>query len=249
MAELYTKTSSGAERIDVSVPKIEERVTNLENNKLGKTEKAASALVADSANSIEGANVTGTVANATNAINAANATTATSATSASSVPWAGITNKPTFAVVATTGSYNDLKDRPKISSNILTKIFEFSNSIKTGNIITITGITPYKLLYINMFAHNASSPTALVSVTGVINTGIVTPPSYANPRYIQSSSINNDIIYKSSKDYSQNYYVKYSSGYTVVLPSSTSVSINIAIWNDDDSVSRYYHPCKVVAYQ
>lgn len=30
MAELYTKTSSGVERIDVSVPKIEERVTNLE---------------------------------------------------------------------------------------------------------------------------------------------------------------------------------------------------------------------------
>lgn len=49
MAELYTKTSSGVERINVSVPKIEERVTNLENNKLGKTEKAASALVADSA--------------------------------------------------------------------------------------------------------------------------------------------------------------------------------------------------------
>lgn len=49
MAELYTKTSSGVERIDVSVPKIEERVTNLENNKLSKTEKASSALVADSA--------------------------------------------------------------------------------------------------------------------------------------------------------------------------------------------------------
>lgn len=49
MTELYTKTSSGVERINISVPKIEERVTNLENNKLGKTEKAASALVADSA--------------------------------------------------------------------------------------------------------------------------------------------------------------------------------------------------------
>lgn len=49
MTELYTKTSGGVERIDVSVPKIEERVTNLENNKLGKTEKATSALVADSA--------------------------------------------------------------------------------------------------------------------------------------------------------------------------------------------------------
>lgn len=117
MADLYTKTSSGVERIDVSVPKIEERVTNLENNKLGKTEKATSALVADSANSIEGANVKGTVANATNAVNATNATTATSATSASSVPWTGITNKPNFATVATTGSYNDLTDKPAMSSS------------------------------------------------------------------------------------------------------------------------------------
>lgn len=52
MADLYTKTSSGVERIDVNVPKIDERVTNLENNKLGKTEKAASSTTSDDAQSI-----------------------------------------------------------------------------------------------------------------------------------------------------------------------------------------------------
>ena len=35
---------------------------------------------------------------------------------ASSVPWTGVTNKPTFASVATTGSYNDLSNKPTIPS-------------------------------------------------------------------------------------------------------------------------------------
>lgn len=149
MADLYTKTSSGVERIDVSVPKIEERVTNLENNKLGKTEKAASALVADSANSIEGANVKGTVANATNAVNAANATTATSATSASSVPWTGITGKPSFATVATSGSYNDLKDKPEVSSlGTFKKILEQLYTSEGKKALTITNAVPNKILYV-----------------------------------------------------------------------------------------------------
>lgn len=87
--------------------------TDASNSYLGKTAKAESAKVADSANSVSGANVTGTVANATNAVNATNAT---SATSASSVPWTGVTGKPGFATVATTGSYNDLIDKPNISS-------------------------------------------------------------------------------------------------------------------------------------
>lgn len=50
--------------------------------KLGKTEKAASATIADSANSIAGSNVSGTVANATNANHATTADTATTATTA-----------------------------------------------------------------------------------------------------------------------------------------------------------------------
>ena len=36
--------------------------------------------------------------------------------SATSVPWSGVTGKPTFATVATSGSYNDLSNRPTIPS-------------------------------------------------------------------------------------------------------------------------------------
>lgn len=36
--------------------------------------------------------------------------------SATSVPWSGVTGKPTFATVATSGSYNDLTNKPTIPS-------------------------------------------------------------------------------------------------------------------------------------
>lgn len=36
--------------------------------------------------------------------------------SATSVPWSGVTDKPTFATVATSGSYNDLTNKPTIPS-------------------------------------------------------------------------------------------------------------------------------------
>lgn len=242
MTELYTKTSSGVERIDVSVPKIEERVTNLENNKLGKTEKAASALVADSASSIEGANVKGTVANATNAVNATNATTATRATSASSVPWTGIANKPNFATVATTGSYNDLADKPSVSSNILTKIFEFNREIKSGNTITITNITPYKLVYISVYS------SKFRSLNGIINTGIAMPSSYVNPDYVYAGGTHADIILDIGRDDSGRLN-KQSNGYAVVLPSSTSISIIMNAYYADGSYEKYAFPCSVVAYQ
>ena len=130
MAELYTKTSSGVERIDVSVPKIEERVTNLESNKLGKTEKAASssiadrATIADTANlalSVSGENVTGAVANA------------------SSVPWSGVSGKPSFATVATSGNYNDLINKPEISNKRLGTYIgwvNFSNTHDSSSYVT-----------------------------------------------------------------------------------------------------------------
>ena len=41
---------------------------------------------------------------------------ASTAGSASSVPWSGVTNKPNFATVATSGSYSDLSDKPYIPS-------------------------------------------------------------------------------------------------------------------------------------
>lgn len=41
---------------------------------------------------------------------------ASSANAADTVAWAGVADKPTFATVATTGSYNDLKDKPSVES-------------------------------------------------------------------------------------------------------------------------------------
>jgi hypothetical protein len=48
--------------------------------------------------------------------NAGHANEADNAGSASSVPWSGVTSKPTFATVATSGSYSDLSDKPYIPS-------------------------------------------------------------------------------------------------------------------------------------
>ena len=53
---------------------------------------------------------------ADNAGHANTADEATTAGSASSVPWSGVTNKPNFATVATSGSYSDLSDKPYIPS-------------------------------------------------------------------------------------------------------------------------------------
>jgi hypothetical protein len=45
-----------------------------------------------------------------------NAEEATHAGSADSAPWNGITGKPSFDTVATSGSYNDLNNKPYIPS-------------------------------------------------------------------------------------------------------------------------------------
>lgn len=58
--------------------------TDASNTYLGKTSKAKSADVADSANSVLGSNVKGAVSQATHA------------SSANSVPWSGVSNKPTI---------------------------------------------------------------------------------------------------------------------------------------------------------
>lgn len=60
--------------------------------------------MADSANSVAGANVTGVVANATHADTADNATTATNATNATNVPWSGVSGKPEIPPMWTYGT-------------------------------------------------------------------------------------------------------------------------------------------------
>ena len=49
---------------------------------------------------------------------------------ADSVPWSGVTGKPSFATVATSGSYNDLSNKPTIPT--------IPNSLKNPNALTIS---------------------------------------------------------------------------------------------------------------
>jgi hypothetical protein len=70
-----------------------------------------------------------TVQYATEAGHAASADEATHAGSASSAPWSGITSKPNFAAVATSGSYTDLNNKPYIPAISVSK---------SGSTLTIT---------------------------------------------------------------------------------------------------------------
>ena len=68
-------------------------------------------------------NVGGTVTDVQHAVEADHAT------AADSVPWTGVSGKPSFATVATSGSYNDLSNKPSIPS--------VSGSV-SGSTLTIT---------------------------------------------------------------------------------------------------------------
>lgn len=69
--------------------------------------------------------------------------------SATSVPWSGVTGKPTFATVATSGSYNDLTNKPTIPSLL---------GYATQNWVTSHG-------------YLTSIPTATASVLGGVKIG------------------------------------------------------------------------------
>lgn len=69
--------------------------------------------------------------------------------SATSVPWSGVTGKPTFATVATSGSYNDLTNKPTIPS---------LSGYATQNWVTSQG-------------YLTSIPTATASVLGGVKIG------------------------------------------------------------------------------
>lgn len=96
---------------------------------LGKTEKAVSASTADTTASATKATqdangnvITDTYATKTEVTEGLSGKLgktekASSASTADAVAWAGVTGKPSFATVATTGSYNDLKNKPSIPSS------------------------------------------------------------------------------------------------------------------------------------
>lgn len=69
---------------------------------------------------------------------------ANSAGSANSVAWGNVSGKPTFATVATSGSYNDLSNKPTIPTNTnqLTNGAGFITGITKAMVTTALGYTP-----------------------------------------------------------------------------------------------------------
>lgn len=69
---------------------------------------------------------------------------ANSAGSANSVAWSNVSGKPTFATVATSGSYNDLSNKPTIPTNTnqLTNGAGFITGITKAMVTTALGYTP-----------------------------------------------------------------------------------------------------------
>ena len=225
--------------------------------KLGATAKAVSAGTADTATKAtrdaSGNVITTTYATKTEVTSGLSGKLgktekASSANTADAVAWAGVTGKPSFATVATTGSYNDLTDKPSVSSGTLTKIFDTINTIRGSGTITITGITPNKLLYVAI-----SNQNSYRMIAGTFKTGVVLPSSTPTFRDTSASIINCDMrdhIYRNSSG----YYYRYKNSYAVVLPSGTSVSLVISAYTaktdeGGESPDKYDVALHVIAYQ
>ena len=81
----------------------------------------------------------------------------------SSVDWGDITGKPTFATVATSGSYNDLSNKPSIPSKMTVTRLRSSTSYNTSN-ATLTNAMNYDFLLLlgKASSSNSGYNTALV---------------------------------------------------------------------------------------
>lgn len=148
--------------------------------------------------------------------------------SAASVAWSAITGKPTFATVATSGSYNDLSNKPTIPT-----------SLPTPNSLTFTGATTgtwngSSAKTVNIPTY--SLPTASASTLGGVKVGSglsisngVLSTSGGDVK-IHKTTINfEDIITNSrtemtssERDEVLNISNKLYQGYVIVVPTTTS---------------------------
>lgn len=148
--------------------------------------------------------------------------------SAASVAWSAITGKPTFATVATSGSYNDLSNKPTIPT-----------SLPTPNSLTFTGATTgtwngSSAKTVNIPTY--SLPTASASTLGGVKVGSglsisngVLSTSGGDVK-IHKTTINfEDIINNSrtemtssERDEVLNISNKLYQGYVIVVPTTTS---------------------------
>lgn len=119
-----------------------------DNYYLGKTDKAVSATKATqdaNGNVIPDTYATKTEVTTGLAGKLGKTEKASSASTADAVAWTGVSGKPNFATVATSGSYDDLKDKPSIPNSTVSQVF---NSKVSSGTVTITGLTPYKPCFI-----------------------------------------------------------------------------------------------------
>lgn len=105
------------------------------------------------------------------------------ADTADSVPWAGITGKPTFATVATSGSYTDLSNKPTIPT-VPTTISSFTNdsgylSSVAWNIITGVPSTFTPSAHTHTVANITDFPASLPASDVYAWAKSATKPSYA----------------------------------------------------------------------
>ena len=132
--------------------------------------------------------------------------------SATSVPWSGVTDKPTFATVATSGSYNDLTNKPTIPSayTLPTASTTVLGGVKIGSGISISsGVI--SATYSSVGAAAASHTHTASQVTGLAT--VATSGSY--------NDLTNKPSIPSLSGYATQSWVT-SQGYLTSIPAATS---------------------------
>ena len=133
-------------------------------------------------NVVAGSGGGGSVQYAAEAGHALTADTATNATNASNVPWSGVSSKPNFATVATSGSYNDLINKPTIPT-VPTNVSAFNND---AGYITSSGSCSYATTAgTATYANSAGSASSAGYAT---EAGSATSASYASDLKAGSSA-------------------------------------------------------------
>lgn len=109
--------------------------------------------------------------------------------SATSVPWSGVTGKPTFATVATSGSYNDLTNKPTIPS---LSGYATQNWVTSQGYLTSIPEATASVLGGVKIGSNISVSSGTISLTSANVTSALgfTPAKPLSVRMLTSSTVN-----------------------------------------------------------
>lgn len=111
-----------------------------------------------------------------------NITFSATGTASSAVAWADVTGKPTFATVSTSGSYNDLTNKPSIPAQV---------ALSAGNNVTITGTYPNLTIASTSSSSGSSSTPTLdqVLTAGNTSTKTTTVGGLASNSYVTATGL------------------------------------------------------------